>query len=130
MKNLSSKKLFKNKCNKFFSNRNFFSTTTKTLQQQKSKKSIVFSGIQPTGIMHLGNYLGSVQNWVNYQNQNDQIKENEKKRDLFFCIVDLHALTNQKKSSDITNNTLDMTICLMACGIDPSKCILYNQSRY
>jgi tryptophanyl-tRNA synthetase len=79
----------------------------------------VFSGIQPSGELHVGNYLGAVQNWVQLQHQHDCL----------FCIVDLHAITQPYEVSTLTQRTLDMAVGLYASGLDPEKCIVFVQSH-
>lgn len=79
----------------------------------------VFSGIQPTGAIHIGNYLGAIRQWLLLQ------KENE----CFFCIVDLHAITIPYQPEELKNNVLDTTISYLAAGIDPEKSILFVQSE-
>src|SRR3954447_6066166 len=79
----------------------------------------VFSGIQPTGDLHLGNYLGAVQRWVDDQRSNDSI----------FCIVDLHALTIPKDPAELRAKTLELTTLLLAAGLDPEVCTLFAQSH-
>ncbi len=79
----------------------------------------IFSGIQPTGSLHLGNYLGAVQNWVRLQDAYDCI----------ICIVDLHALTIEYDPRTYQKRVMDMALDLMACGIDPARCILFVQSH-
>ncbi|MCX5618779.1 tryptophan--tRNA ligase [Bombella sp. TMW 2.2543] len=76
----------------------------------------VFSGIQPTGIPHLGNYLGAIRNWVTLQ----------KDHDCLFCLVDMHSLTMPWSPEALREQTLASTACLLASGIDPTR--LYNQS--
>ena len=83
------------------------------------KKKRVLSGIQPTGKLHLGNYIGAIENWVKLQESYE----------CFFFIADLHALTTiyedpAKLREDIHNAVID----LLACGIDPDKCVLFKQS--
>jgi tryptophanyl-tRNA synthetase len=78
----------------------------------------VFSGIQPTGIIHLGNYLGAVQNWVNLQSANECI----------FCLVDLHAITVAQDPTHLREQTRLNAAILIACGIDPTTQILFHQS--
>ncbi|NHN88083.1 tryptophan--tRNA ligase [Acetobacter conturbans] len=78
----------------------------------------VFSGIQPTGIPHLGNYLGAIRNWVALQADHECI----------FCLVDLHALTVWQNPADLREQTRQQTAVLLASGIDPAKHILFNQS--
>jgi len=82
-------------------------------------KKRILSGIQPTGIIHIGNYLGAIKNWVELQNQYDSI----------FFIADLHALTNPQGSSQIQKKVLDLVTTLLAAGVDPKKCILFVQSQ-
>ena len=79
----------------------------------------VFSGIQPSGELHVGNYLGAVQNWVRLQHEHDCL----------FCVVDLHAITQPYDPANLSSLTLDMAISLMAVGLDPQKCILFVQSH-
>jgi tryptophanyl-tRNA synthetase len=81
--------------------------------------SRVFSGIQPTGDLHLGNLLGAVRNWVRDQHVDDSV----------FCIVDLHALTIPKEPGEIGEKTLELAQVLMACGLDPETCTLFVQSH-
>ena len=78
----------------------------------------IFSGIQPTGIAHLGNYLGAIQNWVALQDGNESI----------YCLVDLHALTIWVDPEDLRSQTRTNAALLIACGIDPSRSILFHQS--
>lgn len=78
----------------------------------------IFSGIQPTGIPQLGNYLGAIQNWVRLQDTFECI----------FCLVDMHALTVWQDPKILREQTLAQTAILLACGIDPKRHILFNQS--
>jgi tryptophanyl-tRNA synthetase len=79
----------------------------------------IFSGIQPSGELHIGNWLGAVQNWVNLQLSYDCI----------FCIVDLHAVTGKYERETLAQRTLEMAIGLLASGIDPSRVVLFVQSH-
>jgi tryptophanyl-tRNA synthetase len=79
----------------------------------------VFSGIQPTGDLHLGNLLGAVQNWVRDQHQADS----------FYCIVDLHALTVPKTPGEVGERSMELAQVLLACGLDPEVCTLFVQSH-
>ena len=79
----------------------------------------VFSGIQPSGELHIGNYLGAVQNWVRLQTQYDCL----------FCVVDLHAITQPYDPATLSPLTLDMAVSLYAAGLDPDKCIVFVQSH-
>lgn len=78
----------------------------------------VFSGIQPSGISHIGNYLGAIRNWVRQQEQYDSI----------FCVVDLHALSLPTNRDDLRAQIRGMANALLACGIDPEQSILFVQS--
>jgi tryptophanyl-tRNA synthetase len=79
----------------------------------------VFSGIQPTGEVHLGNYLGAVRRWVGSQHEDDAI----------YCIVDLHALTVPKDPVELRDKTLELTQVLVAAGLDPDVVTLFAQSQ-
>ncbi|GJJ73194.1 tryptophanyl-tRNA synthetase [Entomortierella parvispora] len=87
-------------------------------------KPVIFSGIQPTGQPHLGNYLGAISNWVALQEQAHAAQET-----LLFSIVDLHAITLPQDPAKLRKERREMAITLLACGIDPEKCILFEQSR-
>ncbi len=78
----------------------------------------VFSGIQPTGNLHLGNYLGAIRNWVPMQGQVETI----------FCIVDLHAITLPQDPAELRAHTREVTAAYIAAGIDPERSIIFNQS--
>lgn len=78
----------------------------------------VFSGIQPTGIVHLGNYIGALQNWVTMQNNYDCL----------YCIVDLHAITVPQDPVELKKRIRLTAANILAAGIDPSRCILFAQS--
>ncbi len=81
--------------------------------------SRIFSGIQPSGELHLGNYLGAVKNWVDLQD----------KHECFICIVDYHAITQVYDIAALEQCTFDMAVGLLAAGIDPEKCVLFAQSH-
>ncbi|KPK79963.1 MAG: tryptophanyl-tRNA synthetase [Gemmatimonas sp. SM23_52] len=81
-------------------------------------KPRVFSGIQPSGEPHIGNYLGAIKNWVPLQD----------KYECFFCIVDLHAITQAFEPAELPGNVFDVAIVLMAAGLDPQKCTIFLQS--
>ncbi|HZT87062.1 MAG TPA: tryptophan--tRNA ligase [Stellaceae bacterium] len=78
----------------------------------------IFSGVQPTGNLHLGNYLGAIRNWVTLQRDYECI----------FCIVDLHALTLPQDPDELRASTREVTAAYIAAGIDPQHCIIFNQS--
>jgi tryptophanyl-tRNA synthetase len=79
----------------------------------------IFSGIQPSGELHIGNWLGAVQNWVTLQQSYDCI----------FCVVDLHAITGKYDRVTLAQRTRDMAIGLLAAGIDPGRAVLFVQSH-
>lgn len=81
--------------------------------------SRIFSGIQPSGELHIGNYLGAVQNWVRLQEGRDAT---------FFCVVDLHALTGNYEPADLRRRRHEMAVSLLAAGLDPERCTLFFQS--
>ncbi|MEI9414588.1 tryptophan--tRNA ligase [Mesorhizobium sp. Cs1321R2N1] len=82
-------------------------------------KPLVFSGVQPTGNLHLGNYLGAIKKFVALQDTSDCI----------YCVVDLHSLTAQLVYDDLADQTRSITAAFLASGIDPKKHIVFNQSR-
>ena len=83
-----------------------------------NKKKLVFSGVQPTGNLHLGNYLGALKNFVSLQ----------KEMDCIYCVVDLHAITTFQNPNQLRNNVLETVACFVATGLNPSKSIIFNQS--
>ncbi len=83
-----------------------------------SKKKLVFSGVQPTGNLHLGNYLGALKNFVSLQ----------KEMNCIYSVVDLHAITTYQKPDELKNNVLETVAGFLATGLDPNKSIIFNQS--
>jgi tryptophanyl-tRNA synthetase len=83
-----------------------------------NKLPTIFSGIQPTGNLHLGNYLGSIANWISLQNDNKCL----------FGIMDLHSITLPQNPADLKNNILQTAIVYLASGIDPKKSTIFAQS--
>jgi tryptophanyl-tRNA synthetase len=79
----------------------------------------IFSGVQPTGNLHLGNYLGAIRNFVGLQNDYECI----------YCVVDLHAITVWQNPKDLVGNTREVTAAFLAAGIDPKGSIIFNQSQ-
>ena len=79
---------------------------------------LVFSGVQPTGNLHLGNYLGALKNFVSLQRETECI----------YCVVDLHAITVFQNPNQLYNNVLETTASFLATGLDPEKSIIFNQS--
>ena len=79
----------------------------------------VFSGVQPTGNLHLGNYLGAIKRFVELQAQHECV----------YCVVDLHAITVWQEPEELTRNIREVTTAFIACGIDPKKHIVFNQSQ-
>jgi len=85
---------------------------------QDKKKKVVFSGVQPTGALHLGNYLGAIKNFVRLQEDHDCL----------YCIVDLHAITVWQNPDDLKSNIMDVASIYLAAGIDPEKSCIFVQS--
>ncbi|MGL4571682.1 MAG: tryptophan--tRNA ligase [Clostridium sp.] len=88
------------------------------MEKQDAKK-IIFSGIQPSGDLTLGNYLGAIKNWVKLQDEYD----------CYFCVVDLHGITVPQKPADLRRRTLEVLSIYLACGIDHEKNTLFIQSH-
>ena len=82
------------------------------------KKNLVFSGVQPTGNLHLGNYLGALKNFVSLQ----------KGMECIYCVVDLHAITTFQNPLELKNNVLETVASFLATGLDPNKSVIFNQS--
>ncbi len=80
----------------------------------------IFSGVQPTGNLHLGNYLGAIRNWVRLQQDFS---------DCLFCVVDLHAITVWQEPKQLTASTREVAAAMIAAGIDPERNIVFNQSQ-
>lgn len=87
--------------------------------ENSDAKKVIFSGIQPSGAITLGNYLGALKNWVNLQNDYD----------CYFCVVDLHAITVPQTPKDLRHKTLELLSLYLAAGIDPEKNTLFIQSH-
>ena len=81
----------------------------------------IFSGVQPTGNLHLGNYLGAIKNFVDLNNEDEN--------DCIFCVVDLHAITVNQDPKELSNNIRGTVATFLASGIDPKKSIIFNQSK-
>ena len=89
------------------------------MSEQTSKKPVIFSGIQPSGRITLGNYIGAIRNFTLL----------EKDYDCLFCVVDLHALTVRQTPANLRRQTLELTALYIACGLDPKRNIIYCQSH-
>ena len=85
----------------------------------KDFKQRVFSGVQPSGDLTLGNYLGAIKNWIGLQDTYETI----------FCVVDLHAITTWQEPDILRNATREAAAGMIASGIDPKKSIIFNQSQ-
>ncbi|MBU0732100.1 tryptophan--tRNA ligase [Patescibacteria group bacterium] len=83
-----------------------------------TNKKIVFSGIQPSGVIHLGNYLGAIKQWIDLQDKYFSI----------FCIVDMHAITVQQEPEELQKNIRELAAIYLASGLDPKKAIIFVQS--
>ena len=82
------------------------------------KKKLVFSGVQPTGNLHIGNYLGALKNFVSLQ----------KEMNCIYCVVDLHAITTFQNPSELQKNVFETVACFLATGLNSDKSIIFNQS--
>lgn len=87
--------------------------------EQNVQKKRIFSGVQPSGNLTIGNYLGAIKNWIPMQDEYDCI----------YCVVDMHTLTVRQKPAELRQRSLNLLALYMACGLDPQKCILYLQSH-
>ena len=87
--------------------------------EQNEPKKRIFSGVQPSGNLTIGNYLGAIKNWIPMQGEFDCL----------YCIVDLHTLTVRQKPAELRQRSLNLLALYMACGLDPQKSILYLQSH-
>ena len=85
----------------------------------ETKKKRIFSGVQPSGILTIGNYLGALKNWVALQDDYDCL----------YCVVDLHAITVRQIPADLRRRTLEGLALYIACGIDPAKSVMFVQSH-
>ncbi len=83
------------------------------------EKKVVYSGIQPSGLLTIGNYIGALRNFIGLQDEYD----------CFYCIVDMHAITVHQEPKDLRKNTLDILALYLAAGLDPSKSTIYIQSH-
>ena len=83
-------------------------------------KKKIFSGVQPSGNLHLGNYLGAIKNFVNFQNQQNT--------ECIYCVVDLHAITTKQDPQTLKNNVRETVAAFIASGINHKKSIIFNQS--
>src|SRR3989338_1437071 len=82
-------------------------------------KKVIFSGIQPSGNLHIGNYIGAIQQWIKLQEETESI----------FCIVDLHAITVPQDPKILREKVLEVVALYLACGIDPKKAHIFVQSE-
>jgi tryptophanyl-tRNA synthetase len=87
--------------------------------EKSARRPRVFSGIQPSGTLHLGNYLGAVKNWVTMQETHDCL----------YCAVDLHAITARQVRAELRRNTIDLVNLFLASGVDPEQSIVFVQSH-
>lgn len=101
-----------------------------------AKPMRVVSGIQPTGNLHLGNYLGAIRNWVRMQDEMEESNRAQtaqgggaQRNECLFFLADLHAISMPHDPADLQTGTLEMAAALVACGIDPDKSVLFNQAQ-
>lgn len=99
-----------------------YGSTISSPQKGHGGKRVIFSGIQPTGVPHLGNYLGALRQWVKLQN------EATPDTTLLFSIVDLHAITIKQDPIDLSRRRKEMLASLLAVGLDPKRSIIFAQS--
>ena len=97
-------------------------------------KKRIFSGIQPSGNLHIGNYLGAIQNWVKLQNEPASTRGDDRSStrggyDLIFCVVDMHAITVPQDPIVLLRRTIEIAKIYLAAGIDPEKCAIFIQSH-
>jgi hypothetical protein len=97
-------------------------STVSTPGIQDEKRQVIFSGIQPTGVPHLGNYLGALRQWVKLQDNASPDTT------LIFSIVDLHAITIKQDPRQLARWRKEMLASLLAVGLDPKRCIIFTQS--
>ncbi|XP_045560851.1 tryptophan--tRNA ligase, mitochondrial [Salmo salar] len=98
----------------------FSNSSLSSASQQEPPRGCVFSGIQPTSVPHLGNYLGALESWVSLQSQYPSV---------LYSIVDLYSITQSQDPALLRVNILVMVARLLACGIDPETSILFQQSQ-
>lgn len=97
-------------------------TRTQSFDVENRPLRVIFSGIQPTGVPHLGNYLGALQQWVQLQN------EPSPNTRLFYCVVDLHAITLSQDPQRLRRWRRETLAALLAVGLDPDRCTVFFQS--
>ena len=93
--------------------------STENINATENKRKKIFSGVQPSGVLTLGNYLGAIKNWVELQADYDCL----------YCVVDLHAITVRQVPAELRRRTLEGLALYIACGIDPEKSIMFVQSQ-
>jgi tryptophanyl-tRNA synthetase len=105
--------------------------SVEALVEKKVRTRRVLSGVQPTGSLHLGNYLGAIRQWVDFQNAADITNQdgNPVKTENFFCVVDLHAITMPHDPNELAESTLASAALYLAAGIDPAKSKVFVQSH-
>ncbi len=89
------------------------------MENNTEKKPIIFSGVQPSGILTIGNYLGAIKNWTTFQDSYECI----------YCVVDMHAITVRQVPADLRRRTYETLAVYIACGIDPEKSTMFVQSH-
>jgi tryptophanyl-tRNA synthetase len=107
---------------RLFVNQRQHNSSIPTPKTRHGSKRVIFSGIQPTGVPHLGNYLGALREWVKLQN------EASPDTTLLFSIVDLHAITIKQDPLQLARWRKEMLASLLAVGLDPKRCIIFAQS--
>lgn len=113
-----TQKLFRNVLIKTKRSNLWYSTNPGKRKEPEFPRKI-FSGVQPTGALHIGNYFGAIKRWVDLQNDGESVT---------YSVVDLHSITLPQDPVVLRDNTLKLTATLLACGIDPNKATLFLQS--
>lgn len=88
-------------------------------EEMQPKKKVLFSGIQPSGKITIGNYIGAIKNWLTLQDAYDSI----------FCVVDLHAITVSQVPAELRKQTWELLALYLACGLNPEKSTIFIQSH-
>ncbi len=89
------------------------------MAQESQTRKVVYSAVQPSGTLTIGNYIGAVRNWLRLQEEYD----------CFFAMADMHAITVRQEPAELRRRTLELAALYLACGVDPQKCALYVQSH-
>lgn len=114
--------LFRRSRSTFPSFTGIYTFSSQVRHSHQAPNRVIFSGIQPTGVPHIGNYLGALQQWVRLQNDEPATTK------LIFSIVDLHAVTAQQDAAQLRRWKKETLAALLAVGLDPKRCTIFYQS--